>query len=417
MYKKGIRGTLRCIDLLSLTISIALIVSLFGGECQAAQTDKFRTEPMFPGQEGYELVNFSDAPTGKFAELLQQTDLWKHNSQANPILNQNMRFFANKQFFGVINDQTAPGTLVGLYRVDSEGDFVGVREIFNGKNVAKSLVIINPGYGVVSGSADPARGYRGGVHTELWKRPEGPEGTFMTYPKGPPAVQNQDGSTETKKIFRFVSLLVNSNNEPIATDHEERQGRMTWTIWYTITADTFDIDVEVAADRDMNFTGEQGGLLLIMNTAGFWPGVYGDMGDLTKLGDRSFCNYQTDTHPPFNWLQDPSVSIGPETDAFYVESYGSKKIGDTWQLFANDALHQIVLTPRAWSSDAEDVEFRTAVHYNSRPSVLGGLNGFTSWDVVLRPKNGSIAIGNGVGEQYEGDVSERGIWRFGATLE
>jgi hypothetical protein len=113
MYKKGIRGTLRCIDLLSLTISIALIVSLFGGECQAAQTDKFRTEPMFPGQEGYELVNFSDAPTGKFAELLQQTDLWKHNSQANPILNQNMRFFANKQFFGVINDQTAPGTLVG----------------------------------------------------------------------------------------------------------------------------------------------------------------------------------------------------------------------------------------------------------------------------------------------------------------
>jgi hypothetical protein len=351
-------------------------------------TPPCRTEPFGAGFT--DLVNCSAAPSELLRAVLDGTDAYRRG-----LIRPRDRFLANRQWLVWIDSTGSPGTMRGLWSLTPAGQFAGIVDPTIPGGAYKSVIAIGAGFG--RPTANPIRGYRG-THVEIWRTPGS---WYYTYPKGPPAVSDLPPVQPAQSVSRYSSPLVDARTGSGTVEGVNGvRATMRWTVSYTVEPNRLLVEAEVAASHDVDFTGDLGGLLLLTNPACNRPGNHGDCGDLGALSRTSLHRVDTPMVDDLLWNR----QIAPHTDQFQE----IRNSAAPWVLGADEAAHNLVVTPAASSTDPQGQAAtpKVAYHYNSRQMDLGGMNGFGSFDVVLEASPGaSIAVG-----------PTRGALRFGVTL-
>ena len=384
-------------------VAVALVASVLGvGGAAAAEA----TAPCVPAQavpgSTVKFDNCSGLTPTRLMALLNATDA----AAAGNILNPNDVFFANSQWLGWIDVSTSPGILRGLWPIDATGNFTGALTDGHYRSV------VYPYSGFISPNAP--RGYRG-LHVEIWDRPEGAGGNYWTYKNGAgPGVVNAPVLEAGRIVRSYQTTLWRADGA--TTNFVGRNGvtaQLTWSPSYSLTPTVFNITTTLGASADVDFTGDAGGIALLINPTCARPvradGTYGSCPtpDVLDSGMHWFrtAAAATDLCGPVP----AECASYTSSDKFVALTDGAIRpaaLGPT-----SSSVYNLTAAPSFNNTDPHlALNPQTSVfayHFNYVPSEGYPLSGFGSLDLALRPADS--AKGQCLGPN-------RGQMQFGVDL-
>ncbi|ADG73322.1 hypothetical protein Cfla_0405 [Cellulomonas flavigena DSM 20109] len=363
-----------------LGAAVTLVASVLGvGVSTAAEASAVCVPDQAVPDNTVKFDNCSGLAPTQLMALLNATDAAAEGN----ILNPDDRFFANTQWLGWIDVTTSPGVLRGLWPIDAAGNFTGALTDGHYRSV------VYPYSGFLSPNSP--RGYRG-LHVEIWDRPEASGGHYWTYKNGAgPRVVNTPVLESGRIVRSYQATLWRADGA--TTDFVGRNGvtaQLTWSPSYSLTPTAFNITTTLGASADVNFTGDAGGMALLINPTCERPvqnGLYGG------------CPTQGVLDSGMHWFR-TAVSAtdlcGPvpaecatytSSDKFVELNNGAIRpaaLGPT-----NSSAYNLTASPAFNNTDPHlALNPQTSVfayHFNYVPSPGSPLSGFGSLDLALRP--------------------------------
>jgi hypothetical protein len=368
------------------------------------------------------LVNCSEVVDSVIITTLQGTDaVYEGRIQSGDVI------IANPYSLGWIDAATGPGVLRGLWHLNSAGVFAGITEPTDA-NKFKSIIKLHQGFD----STNSPYGYKG-THVEIWRTPEGetqPAALFVannancggghvscywTYRNGQAATRGTiDTSQGVQASVPFDTVLVNSatNVSTFPNLNGTTTGDLHWGLVYTVTKSLIHVQATLSSSGNINFTGDAGTLLLIGNPAcqqarnlpptGKFPAC-----DNASVSSRSLRIADGPTVNQPNGFAPSNGNIalsGQQDDFFAQQSFGSTE--DRYGVDSGQGTtdpnppgpltlrnapgstgHAAMFSPGyAVNPQAQSFIDAFSYHFNSTPSALGGLSGYSSLDTIVQPR-------------------------------